>query len=422
MNLFIKSAKIIDPAAAFNGKKADIFIENGIIKSIAEKMEQPQDVQLFEAENLHVSPGWFDMHTNLNDPGFEFKEDILTGSAAAAAGGFTEIACMPSTLPPIHTKAQVEYIKNKSKKLIVEVYPVGALSYNLEGKEIAEMYDMFLSGAVAFSDNKKSVSSSSLLLRALLYTKGFDALIMSFAEDRDLVKDGKMNESETSTLLGLKGIPALAEELNVSRDLLIAEYANCKIHFSSISSSGAVNLIREAKAKGMAVTADVSAHQLFLDDTYLKDFDSNYKVKPPLRNTSDIIALKEGLADGTIDVVCSDHTPQDVESKVKEFDYADFGIIALETAFATANTALKEKINLTELVNKIAIRPRQILNLPVPIIKEGAAANLTLFDPEKKWKFTENDIRSKSKNTPFIGTTFTGKALGIFNKNQWVLC
>ncbi len=416
MHILIQQARITDPNSSLNGKICDVLIENGIITQIKEKIPVPQGAETFSALNLHVSPGWFDMQANFRDPGFEYKEDIESGSAAAASGGFTGVALMPSTQPPIHSKSEVEYIKNKTRGALVDVFPVGTLSHQHEGKELSEMYDMYQSGAIAFSDDKKPVKNAGLLVRALLYAKNFNSLIMTHCEEQSLSQDGKMNESITSTQLGLKGMPALAEEVMLARNIQLAEYADSGIHFCSISTAGSVHLIREAKNKGLKVSASVNAHHLGLDDTRLGDFDANLKVNPPLRDMQDIAALRKGLADGTIDVISSDHSPEDTENKVLEFDHAAFGMLGLETAFALANTY--SGLSTEQLVLKLSIQPRSLLGLEVPVIKEGNKANLTLFDPELAWTFSGKDIRSKSKNTPFIGTSFKGKALGIFNNGH----
>ena len=421
MKLLIKSVKIIDPTSPHNGKVKDILIENGKIKSIKDKISADKNINVHNGKGQCVSPGWFDLRANFRDPGLEYKEDLNSGMKAAAAGGFTGVAVMPSTHPPIHSKAQVEYIKNKSAKGIVDVFPVAAVSNNLEGKDLTEMYDMFLSGAVAFSDDKNSVKDAGLLLRALLYAKNFNGLIMNYPNDATVSDKGKMNESITSALLGMKGMPAIAEEIIVARDLYLAEYTESRIHFSTISSAGSVELIRKAKAKGIKVTADVAAHQIALDDSSLSEFDSNYKVKPPLRTKKDISALKKGLADGTIDVICSDHSPEDEENKKTEFDYAAYGIIGLETAFAIANTQLEKMLKTGDIINKFAVRPREILNLPVPSVKEGNEANITIFDINKKWTFATENIRSKSKNTPFVGTNFKGRVAAVYNNGQFMI-
>ena len=418
MNLLVQKARIIDPNSAFNGKICDLLIENGLIKDIKESIAAPAGVKTFTAANLHASPGWFDLQANFRDPGFEFKEDLNSGAEAAAAGGFTGVALMPSTNPPIHSKSEVEYIRQKGKSTAVDIYPIGTLSHKLEGKELSEMYDMHLSGAVAFSDDKSPVKNAGLLVRALLYSRNFNRLIMTHCEELSLSADGKMNEGVTSTELGLKGMPALAEEVMLVRNIQLAEYADAPIHICSVSTAGAVTLIRAAKAKGLKISASVNAHHLGLADTSLSEFDSNKKVNPPLRSLSDIKALKEGLADGTLDVIVSDHAPEDTESKVLEFDHAAFGMIGLETAYALANT--HSGLSPEQLVSKLAITPRKLLQLEIPSITIGKPANLSFFDPEATWTFQSSDIRSKSKNTPFIGSTFKGKVWGTYNRGTLV--
>lgn len=417
MNILIKSAKITDPGSAFNNKTMDLRIQDGIIKDIKPRLLVQNNERVIEAKNLHASPGWFDMQVNFRDPGFEYKEDLVSGCRAAAAGGFTGVAVMPSTNPPIHSKAEVEYIKNKSKGNIVDVYPVGSLSHDHEGKGLSEMYDMHLAGAIAFSDDKKAVSDSGLLVRALLYAKNFGSLIITHCDDRNISLDGKMNEGRTSTKLGLKGIPALAEEIMVARNIYLAEYANARIHFADISTKGSAELIRNAKKRKLKVTASVNAYNLALDDSNLEGFDTNYKTEPPLRTKADIEALKAGLADGTIDCIVSDHSPEDVENKIVEFDHAAFGMIGLETMFSLA-LANKGKLSLTQLVEKIAVNPRKILGLAVPKIKKGEKANLTLYNPVLVYTLEDKNIRSKSKNTPFTGARLKGRVIGVINNGN----
>ncbi|MBA3900166.1 MAG: dihydroorotase [Bacteroidetes bacterium] len=420
MAVIIRSAKIISSASESNGQTADILIIDGKITEIGKGLKAPEDAEIIEAEGLCVSPGWFDMHVNFRDPGFEWKEDLSTGRDSAAAGGFTGVAVMPSTLPPVHSKSEIEYIINKSRGFIVDILPVGTVSKNLEGKDLSEMYDMHLSGAIAFSDDKKSIADPGLLQRALLYSKSFNGLIINFPDEQKISLDGKMNEGITSTHTGLKGMPALAEDIMAQRDIFLVEYTESRIHFSTISSAKTVDLIRKAKKQGLNITAEVAVHNLFFDDTVLEGFESHFKVKPPLRTKEDITALLEGIADGTIDAIVSDHSPEDEEMKKREFDYAAFGAIGLETAFAAANTALKGKISLEKLIDILAINPRKILNLPIPAIKIGEKANLTCFLPKKKWEVTESDLKSKSKNCPFIGLTLTGKAVAVVNNGSFV--
>jgi len=417
MQLIIQSAKVVDPSSPHNGKTVSIFIENGVIKQITgSRLQVPSNTQVIDIEGLHVSPGFFDMQVNFRDPGHEYKEDLLSGCAAATAGGFTGVAVMPGTQPPIHTKSEVEYVKRKTSGNIVDTFTVGAITQNTDGKELSEMYDMHSAGAIAFSDDKKPVSDAGLFMRALLYAKNFKGLILAHCDEKTISLHGHMNEGKTSTTLGLKGIPALAEEVMVARNIFLCEYAGGKMHFQSVSTARSVALIRDAKKKGLKITASVNSHHLALDDSALKNFDTASKVNPPLRTKEDMDALKKGLADGTIDAITSDHSPEDEENKKVEFDYAAFGMIGLEICFALANTYSNLKLN--DLIKKFVIRPREIFGLLVPKIKEKEKANLTLFLPNKEWKFEEKDIRSKSRNTPFIGKKMKGKIIGVINNGQ----
>jgi len=416
MKILIKAAKVIDPNSSFNGKTVDVYIEEGIIKNIGKNLSDIAD-RVIQEKNLHISPGLMDMHAEFCEPGMEYKEDLISGANAAAKGGFTSVAIMPNTNPTRSSKTDIEFVKSRTQSHIVDVFSIGALSHNLEGKELSEMYDMKQAGAVAFSDNKKAIESSGLMSRALLYSKNFDGLVISFANDESLSNEGQMHEGEVSTSLGLESIPTLSEELQISRDLFLTSYNESKIHFSTISTANSVTMIQEAKNEGINVTSEIAAHQIALTDTALVDFDSNYKTLPPLREDIDTEALIEGLKDGTIDVIVSDHTPQDIECKQKEFDLAEFGIIGLQTAFPIACTHLIEHIGLEGIIQKMAINPRTILQLDVPVIEKEFSANITLFNPTKKWTLTKEMLVSKSANTPFIGTEFTGKVLGIINND-----
>jgi len=413
MNLLIKSATIIDPNSPFNQKIADVLIEKGIITQIAPDIEA--DAEVFDGEDKYISPGFFDLNCNIGEPGLETKEDLYTGTRAAASGGFTGVALMPNTIPPVHSKSEIEYLLNRSRKNLVDVYPLGAISYKREGKDLAEMYDMYLSGAKAFTDGNRPVQDAGLMERALLYAQGFDALIFSYPEDTAIAGKAKVNEGEISTLLGMKGIPSLAEELMIARDLYLAEYTGSKIHFSTISTTRSVELIREAKRKGLEVTCDVAAHHLVLTDETLTGFDSLYKLKPPLRTRDDVEALINGVIDGTIDAIVSQHTPHEVEFKDVEFEVAEFGIIGLQTALSLA---LKAGLNVDMIVQKLAVSPREILNIDIPVIDAGQAANLVLFDTHAEWEYNKNNNRSKSYNSPFIGQNLKGKVLLTFNNNH----
>jgi dihydroorotase len=413
MNLLIKSATILDPGSAFHQQIADILIENGLITRIAEDIEA--DAELVEAAGKYVSPGFFDLNCNIGELGLETKEDMYSGTNAAAAGGFTGVALMPNTIPPVHSKAEIEYLVNRAKNNLVDVYPLGTISHKREGKDLAEMYDMYLSGAKAFTDGNRPVQDAGLMERALLYAQGFDALVFSYPEDTAIAGKAKVNEGEISTILGMKGIPSLAEELMIARDLYLAEYTVSKIHFSTISTSRSVELIREAKRKGLEVTCDVAAHHLVLTDEALLGFDSMYKVKPPLRTKDDVSALIKGLKDGTIDAIVTQHTPHEVEFKDVEFEVAEFGITGFQTALALA---LRSGLPVELLVDKLAINPREILGVAVPVIAEGEQANLVLFDIDAEWEYNGKNNRSKSVNSPFIGQNLKGKVLLTYNNQQ----
>jgi len=413
MNLLIKSATVIDPNSSFHQKVVDILVEDGYITLIAPKVNAKAEV--IDGTGMFVSPGFFDLNCNIGELGLETKEDLQSGTKAAAAGGFTGVALMPNTQPPVHSKAEVEYLLNRAKNNLVDVYPLGAISHKRDGKDMAEMYDMFLSGAKAFTDGNRPVQDAGLMERSLLYTKGFGALIMSYPEDTAIAGKAKVHEGEMSTLLGMKGIPSLAEELMIARDLYLAEYTESKIHFSTISTTRSVELIREAKKKGLKVTCDVAAHHLLLTDEALAGFDSQYKVKPPLRTQNDVDALIAGLKDGTIDAIVSQHTPHEIEFKDVEFEVAEFGIIALQTAFSTA---LKAGLDLNLIIQKMAVKPREILNVEASIIIEGKKANLALLDPNAEWQYTKQNNQSKSQNSPFICQNLKGKVVLVCNNNH----
>jgi len=413
MNLLIKSATILYPGSPFHQQTADILIENGLIKTIAESIEA--DVEIFDAKGSYLSPGFFDLNCNMGEPGLETKEDLTTGLQAAAAGGFTGVALMPDTQPPVHSKTEVSYLVNKTKANLVDVYPLGTISHQREGKDMAEMYDMYLSGAKAFTDGKRPVKDAGLMERALLYAQGFNALVFSYPEDVAIAGKAKVHEGVVSTLLGMKGIPSLAEELMIARDLYLAEYTGSPIHFSTISTARSVALISEAKRKGLRVTCDVAAHHLILTDEALLGFDSLYKVKPPLRTQTDIDALLQGLTDGTIDAIVSQHTPHEIEFKEMEFETAEYGMIGLQTAFSLA---LQAGLPVELIVEKLAINPRKILNVSALVLEEGQPANLVVFNAADTWTFDKQNNRSKSANSPFLGQNLKGKILLTCNNKQ----
>ncbi len=416
MNLLIKQARIIDPQSPFHNKVADILIENGVITQIKKGITS-SGVKTIEDQDLLVSVGWLDMQSNLCDPGFEHKEDLESGLKAAAAGGFTGVCVLSGTNPSLSNKAQIEYILNRSKNNLTDVYPIGTVSNKQEGTDLSEMYDMKQAGAIAFSDYKKPIKDAGLVLRALQYAGNINTLIMTHCDDKSISHDGQMNEGETSTTLGLKGIPALAEELMLQRNIAVLEYTGGKLHIPTISTKGSADLIKKAKANGLHITCGVASHNLLLDDSVLFDFNTNYKVNPPLRSKKDVEALRKAVENGVIDVIVSDHCPQDVECKDLEFDLADFGIIAAQTAFSTALTALKAEA-IEAIVESLTTKPRSILNLEQPAMAEGAKANLTIFKITEQSTLKEKEILSKSKNSPFIDKPLLGKVIGVVNNNK----
>ena len=414
--ILLKSVTVVHPESSFNGKTVDVLLAGGLIQAIDKNIPvADKSVQEIEAKGKYLIPGLFDLNTNFGEPGFETKEDLESGSEAAAAGGFTGVALMPNTNPPVYSKAEVAYLVNKAAPYLTDVFPLGAISYKREGKDLAELYDMHLAGAVAFTDGNRPVADSGLMSRAMLYAKGFDGLVFSNPEDPSIAGSGKMNEGETSTYLGMKGIPALAEELMIARDIYLAEYNDCRIHISTVSTAKSVELIRQAKKRGLQVTCDVAAHHLVLTEDAVTNFDSNYKVKPPLRTKADVKALLKGLNDGTIDAVVSQHTPHEVEFKNIEFEIASYGIIALQTLLPLV---LQAGLSMEQVIEKVAVNPRRILNLPVPEITVGATANLALVDPKAQWQYSAETNLSKSQNSPYLGNKLTGKVLLVCNNNQ----
>ncbi|MBC7696500.1 MAG: dihydroorotase [Burkholderiales bacterium] len=419
MNLLIKQATIVDSTSPHNGKVMDILIEKGIITQIKKSITPEKGIKTIEADGLHVSAGWLDMQVNFCDPGYEHKETLDNGLKTAAKGGFTSVCLLSGTNPPLHNKAQIEYVLNRSKNNLVDVLPIGTLSYNQEGKDLSEMYDMKLSGAVAFSDYKKTTEDAGLILRALQYSDNINSFIITHCDDKTISHDGLINEGVTSTKLGLKGIPVLAEEIMLQRNIQILEYTGGKMHIPTISTKGSVELIKKAKVKKLNITCGVAAYNLLLDETELEGFDTNFKVNPPLRTREDIDALKKGIAEGTIDVIVSDHNPQDIESKDLEFDLADNGMIGLESCFGVLNAALSSKISIENIVDTLTKNPRNILGLPTVNIKEGVQANLTLFNPSKKYVFERSHIVSSNRNSGFIGKELKGTVVGVINKNEF---
>lgn len=416
MDILLRQVRIIDPSSPFHQQTKDILIQNGFIVEIGE-INNPTAQQLSIA-NLCVSAGWLDIFSNFCDPGYEFKETLETGAAAASAGGYTDVMILPNTNPVIHNKAGIEYIVQRSKTLPVTIHPIAAITKNTEGKELAEMYDMHQSGAIAFSDGTCTVQSPGLLLKALQYIKAINKTIIQLPDDKSISMPGFMNEGIISAQLGLQGKPAIAEELMIARDIELARYTNSKIHFTGISTAVSVSLIKKAKKDGVSVTCSVTPYHLYFTDADLAGYDTYLKVNPPLRTKEDQTALKQGLSDGTIDCIASHHFPQDADHKIVEFEYAEYGMATLETSFAVVRTCLPE-LSLEKLVELFSINPRSIFDLPKASINKNEPASLSLFLPNEI--STVEALRSKSKNSPFLTKQLTGKALGIINKDKLFL-
>jgi len=416
MKILIKQSKIIDPTSSFNGRTADILIVNGIIQSIGKNLVQ-KGAKILDAKGLHVSPGWTDIFADFADPGFEYRETLASGARTAAAGGFTDVCIVPNTKPAIDQKSSVEYIRGKATHLPVTIHPLGAVTRNTEGKELAEIYDMRQSGAIAFTDGKNAIQSSDIMVKALQYIKPFNGVLIQLPDNKDIQPNGLMNEGITSTRLGLQAKPAIAEELLITRDLKLAAYAGSRLHLTGVTTAASLKLVKEARQKKTNVTVSVTPAHLFFTEADLQTYDTNLKLNPPLRTADDRKALQKGIADGTIDCVASHHIPYNTDHKMVEFEYAKNGMIGLQTAYAVLNTVLPE-VPQERWVELLSINPRKILGLTVPSIEEGATASLTVFDPTQRWELTADAILSQSRNSAFIGKALTGKPLGIIHNNQ----
>lgn len=421
--IVLKNVRIAD-SAQVSSKLTDIKITDGLISEIGEVKTSSTD-QVHDFKGAFVSGGWMDMHVHLREPGFEHKETILSGTNAAAFGGFTAVACMPNTKPAIHTRDVVEFIIQKAKATAVDVYPIACVTKDRKGESLAEMADLKAGGAVAFSDDGDPVYDSRMMRIALEYSSMLNMPIINHEEDLALSRPGHMNEGLVSTRLGLDGTPGIAEEVMIARDILLAELTGGHVHVAHISTAKGVELVRRAKKDGIKVTTEVCTHHFDLIDEEIdkNHFDTNYKMHPPLRTETDRLAMIEGLRDGTIEVICTDHAPHAVDEKDVEFIYAPNGILGLETSWGiTCKRLINEhKFDLSFVISKMVDNPRKILNIPVPVIKVGEKANLTVFNTDEKWIFEKKHIKSKSKNTPYVGTELIGRALAIVNKGVIVL-
>jgi dihydroorotase len=422
-DLLLRGGTLLDPETGAT-EAADLLIRDGTIAERGPALAPDGDVPVYDASGAYVSPGWMDMHVHLREPGFEHKETIATGTRAAAAGGFTAVACMPNTEPPIHTRDVVEFVRERAADTPVDVHPIACVSKERDGAELAELADLAAGGAVAFSDDGAPVHHAGLMRRALEYSTMLDCPIINHMEVPALNPGGQMHEGDVSARIGLDGIPGLADDVMIARDVELAAFTGGHVHVAHISTARGVELVRRAKARDLPVTAEVCPHHVALTDAAVErsGFDTHTKMHPPLRSAADVEALKAGLADGTIDALCTDHAPHAAYEKEVEFTAAPFGITGLETAWGLIGRELIEPgvLSVAEAVRALTVAPRRILGLDVPALEVGAPAALTVFDASHRWTFAEEHVRSKSRNTPFLGTELVGRPRAIYNDGQLV--
>jgi dihydroorotase len=411
MNLLIKNGRVIDPSQKIDDT-LDVVVENGLVKEIGKALKVPTGAETIDATGKYVVPGLIDMHVHLRDPGLEYKEDIISGTKAAVAGGFTSICCMPNTKPTIDNKAIASYIINKAKaEGFCNVFPVGSITYGLSGERMSEMGELKEAGCVAVSDDGKPVNNSELMMRSLQYASGIGIMVISHAEELQLVGEGTMNEGYTSTELGLKGIPRVAEDIATARETLLAEYTGTPIHIAHVSTKGAVRIIREARERGVKVTCETAPHYFTLTDDAVRGYNTNAKMNPPLREADDVAAIKEGLQDGTIDAIATDHAPHHIDEKDVEFNVAMNGIIGLETSLSLSLELVADGVlTLNQLVQAMSCAPSTILKLNRGTLAAGSVADITLIDPDIEWVVEADKLASKSKNSPFLGWNMKGAA------------
>ncbi len=411
MNLFIKGGRVIDPSQGLD-EKLDIQVVDGKIAETGKKLDPGKGVEVIDAKGLIVAPGLIDMHVHLRDPGLEYKEDIVSGTRSAAAGGFTSIACMPNTRPVNDNKAVTSYIIARAKaEGLVNVFPVGCITQGMKGENLAEMGDLKEAGCVAVSDDGKPVSNPELMRRALEYAKGMGIMLISHSEDLGLSADGQMNDGFTATELGLKGIPWVAEDAAVARDVFLAEFTSSPIHIAHVSTKGAVRIIRDAKARGVKVTCETAPHYFILTEDAVRGYDSNAKMNPPLRSAEDREAIRAGLADGVIDAIATDHAPHHQDEKDVEFVLASNGIIGLETSLPLSLSLVEDKaLDLGDLIARMTVNPARILGIDRGTLKQGAVADITIIDPDSHWTVEADKLASKSRNSPFLGKEMKGRA------------
>lgn len=420
MKLILNNVRIIHPENKNSDKETDILLSDGVITKIGRLSEDDKNnSKTFDLKGKYIAPGFLDMHVHLREPGREDEETVQSGCDSAANGGFTAVACMPNTEPAIDTAEVVSFIKKQAENHLVDVYPIAAATVGRKGELISPMAELYGAGAVAFSDDGCAIKTSGILKRALEYSLMYKVPIIEHCEDESL-SGGAMNESINSTLLGLPPVPSVSEEIIVMRDILMAEYTGGRIHIAHISTKKSVEMVREAKKRGVKVTAEVTPHHFTLNDDAVKTYDTNTKMNPPLRTREDVDACIKGLKDGTIDCIASDHAPHSIEEKETEFEYAPNGIIGLETELGLVLSELfhKKVLTLDQVVEKLSINPRKILNIPIPNFKAGETANFTIFDADEVWTADINNFKSKSINSPFDKRIINGKAAGVINKKK----
>lgn len=417
MKILLKNVLIADRDSPYNNSINDILITDGIIQAIDKHILEATDIIVDTPKNI-VSLGWVDCFANFNDPGFEFNETIESGCNTALAGGFTNVFILPNTQPTIHSKSQVEYIVQKAKQYPINIYALGSLTKNTEGKELAEMYDMYKSGSIAFTDGLNPIQSPGILLKAMQYVKAFDGIVIQMPIDKSIGSGGLMNEGIISTQLGLPGLPAIAEEIMIKRDIDILRYTQSKLHITGISTAKSVQLINEAKQAGMQISCSVTPYHLFYCDEDLNNYETNLKVNPPLRSKADMLALRQAVLNNEIDCIATHHLPYSNDYKVCEFENAQNGMLGLQTAFAVANTILPE-IEISNLVNLFCYNAINIFNLPKNTINIGSNANLTIFTRNSTTTLNKENNKSKSSNSPFLNKELQGKVVGVISKNNF---